>query len=435
MTSVSHSAKQLNCKLGGYFQSIEKVNGKGIGYYLARLGIAALIISAIALPSGSVYGVPVKYIAYISSFIGVVSQWISGRKIDVRVILIFILIGLFVSFYVLIGAINAATPFGYVLIEATGVFTAVTIVLIAISAKSVGVVTDEELIKFAFYGALIFATWKVMVVLLLVGRVIQYGDVYYFFLNNLGYRPVSSGIYGGLVRFNFIIYDFVVALFLFVIPGFPRLFKSIPVWVRIAFFIIGVPCLVFAFSRLLFVLVLILWFYLFVFKANFKAKFAISSLAMAVIMVSLPWLEGVVEQRFNNVSSVHSDNIRTEQISALLDTWSNSPVIGGGFGFYAKSLIRDPVNPFNYEVQWVGFLTKFGILGVLFLIGLVLILFAYLLKEKRTLDNYALAFILLVFIGGGFTNQYLVSSPSGVFYLALLVMASILRRSSLSSVV
>ena len=118
-----------------------------------------------------------------------------------------------------------------------------------------------------------------------------------------------------------------------------------------------------------------------------------------------------------------------------MDEWAESPLIGGGFGHYAASYIRDPAVPFSYEVQWVGFMAKLGSLGVSVLIGFVALLFSAVLHGPRTRDHYALAFCLAVFVLGGFTNQYLVSSASGVFYSLNIFVSSILRRAALTNAV
>lgn len=400
------------------------------GGLLLRIGFAALIISSLALPSGSLFGVPIKHLSYLLCVISLFWYWMKGGKINSGVLVLFFLISAFVIFYTLIGLFNSVAYFPHIILEGTGFFTAVTLVLLVAAATEMQAISSEDLLSYAFYGALIFSMWKVAVVLALVFRIVYYPDVYAFFIANIGYKPVASGIFGGLVRFNFIIYDFVVAFFLFLIPAYPRAFSKVPVYARIVFMAFGTACLVFAFSRLLFALVALLWGYVFLVKISFRSKLIVIFLALLAFTVSLPWLEGAYEQRFNHVQSARSDDIRFEQVSALLGAWSSSPIIGGGLGFYAKDLIRDPNAPFSYEVQWIGFLAKFGMFGIFFLMSLFVLLFSKLLERGRTIDHYLLSFVLACFVLGGFTNQYLVSSASGVFYSIHLLMSSILRRAS-----
>lgn len=398
-------------------------------FSILKLSAASLVFFSLALPSGNFAGIPFKYVAYSSCLLFFVFGWIRGSyTVDRRLISLFVAVSAFVAFYILLGSIESATPFGFVLMEGVGVFSAITIVIILMAIRAAGAVREEDLILYAFYGAFVFAIWKVAVVLLLVSGAVSYPDVYLFFIQYVGYRPVTSGIYGGLVRFNLIIYDFVVAFFLFLVPAFPRIFKRVPLYFRVAFVFVGLACLVFAFSRLLFGIVALLWCYVFVFKAATIRKIVIGLIVAATVVVASPWLSGVLEQRYQAAGSSRSDEIRVNQISALLDTWSHAPLIGGGFGYYSKSLIRDPSVPFSYEVQWVGFLAKLGILGVTFLLGLVGLLFFVILGVGRTPDHFVLAFVLAAFVLGGFTNQYLVSSASGIFYTVQLIVSAMLRR-------
>lgn len=396
-----------------------------------KISAAALIFFSLALPSGSILGIPLKHIAYLACFLSLIITWSKNRsKIEPAIILLFLLISSFVAFFILLGSFQGTSEFNYVILEGTGVFTAVTIVLILISAISTNEVTDKDLVKFTFFGALAFALWKVTIVLLLVSGFIKYQDVYYFFTEYAGYRPVSSGIFGGLVRFNFIIYDFVVAVFLYLIPAHPKLFNNISKPTRIIFLFVGLLCLIFAFSRLLFLLVTVLWAHLFFFKLTFGKKLVALTLSMVVLVPASPWISGAIEQRFSGVHSEKSDDIRSDQIVALINTWSESPVIGGGFGHYSKKLIRDQNAPFSYEVQWIGFLAKLGIVGVGFLVFFITLLYYKVLTPFYSGDQLLLAAILTVFVLGGFTNQYLVSSASGVFYSLIFFASSYLKRTS-----
>jgi len=115
---------------------------------------------------------------------------------------------------------------------------------------------------------------------------------------------------------------------------------------------------------------------------------------------------------------------------ALIDTWQNTPILGGGFGHYAKNFVRQT---FLYEVQWVVFLAKFGIIGFSFLLLLLFLLFYKILSGKKSLDHYVLAFALLWYILGGFTNPIIVNSTAAVIYVLPVITASKLREELIQS--
>jgi len=405
----------------------------GTSRFLA-FSLGALLFFSVALPSGSLFGVPFKHVAYLSTLTSLIVLWRQGYiKIDGGILLVFVLFCCFTIFYVLIGSFQAATPFGFVLKEASGMFTAVSVVLIVIACISSGSVSNETVVKYSFYGALVFATWKVAVVLGLVSGVLSFDQVYNFILNQAGYRIVSSGIFGGLVRINLIIYDFLVTFILVFMVVSPGCFSNISRVSRVVFFFVGIACVVFAFSRLLFGLLLLGWLFSFLFRMSFRTKILVIFCVVLVVSISSEWLTGAFEQRFRSAGSAASDDIRSEQIVALIDVWADSPLIGQGFGAYSKSVIRDPSVPYSYEVQWIGFLAKIGSIGVGFLIVMVGYLYWKILAGVRLKEHYVLFLTLSAFVIGGFTNQYLVSSASGVVYCLHIVFAVLLRKNELET--
>lgn len=402
--------------------------GGGVGQFIS-ISLGFLLLFSAALPSGALFGVPFKHAAYVATLVMITLAWWRGEMaINSGLLVVLFLFCCYISFYVLIGSFQAVTPFPYVVKEASGMFTAVTVVLLAIVATDSGKVSYTTIVSYSFYGALIFATWKVLVVLGLVLRVLSFDQVYDFILNQAGYRIVSSGIFGGLVRINLIIYDYLVVFFLIFMVVAPRCFSSISKVSKISFFFVGLACVVFAFSRLLFGLLFIGWFFSFVYNLKFRGKLIAIFAVLLVLVLSAEWLAGAFDQRFRSSGSAVSDDIRVEQIAALLDEWSDSPLIGKGFGAYSKNVIRDPSVPYSYEVQWVGFLAKLGSVGVLFLVFLLGYIYWIVLKSERFKEHYILLLTLSMFVIGGFTNQYLVSSASGVIYCLHIVCAEMIRQ-------
>jgi hypothetical protein len=197
---------------------------------------------------------------------------------------------------------------------------------------------------------------------------------------------------------------------------------------RWLFAVIGSMCLLFAFSRLLFGIVAIGLAVGFMFRLNWSGKVIVALVIGLAITASLPWLQGAIEQRFSSVHAAQSDEVRGAQIIALVEEWSRSPLIGNGFGTYAHSLVRDSVALYSYEVQWVGFLAKLGLLGIGVLAAMVVMLFRAVMAGGLSIERCMLGMILAAFVLGGFTNQYLVSSASGIVYSLMLVVAGMLPQ-------
>lgn len=395
---------------------------------MVRFAVAMLIFVSLALPSGSLFGIPVKYLAFGLTVLSLLTLWVRQRVALPRwLVTAGIMLTAFVLFYVLVGLLHATAGPPFIIKEATGFFTTVTIVLFVLAGRSQGVFDDRDIVTWAFYGALVFAIWKSSIVFGLVSRVLSYDQVSAFFMEQAGYRLVSSGIFGGWVRINLIIYDFVVTFMLFLVPTYPALFARVPRLLRWLFVFFGFACVVFAFSRLLFGVAAALALFAYVFRFGRTAKMLVGIAALCVATAAAPWIQGAFEQRFKSSGNEASDQLRTAQIDALASAWSDNPLLGGGFGYYSRDMVRDPAAPYNYEVQWMGFLAKLGVIGIAILSLLIGAIYLNLFRAPVVAEHYVIAFALSCFVFGGFTNQYLVTSGSGVFYCLVLALGEYFR--------
>jgi hypothetical protein len=401
---------------------------------LVPVALAALVMASIILPTGTMFGIPFKHAAYFATLFALLAAWMTGSiRVSAQWLAGFALFLAFVLAFSLLGFTDAATPPGLVIQESTGLFTAISIVLLVHLSVSSGQVTPEQFVSYVVWGALGFAVWKVLIVLGLVAHLLSYPVVHQFFLEQTGYRLVSSGIFGGLVRINLIIYDFLVTALLIVMMVIPKSMSGVPRVVRWSFVVFGSMCVLFAFSRLLFGILAIGLAIGYVFKLTWSQKLVVGMLVAGAVVAALPWLVGAFDQRFQSVHSVVSDDIRTAQITALLNQWGTSPLIGSGFGTHARELVRDPLSMYSYEVQWIGFLSKLGLIGIAVLAVMVLMLLRAVMSGGLSVERCLLGGILVAFVLGGFTNQYLVSSASGVVYSLHLVVAGMLTRDRVKS--
>jgi len=397
---------------------------------LAKVSFISLIISSLLFPTGTFADIPVKHITYLACVTTLFACWFKGARIEKAYLSLFVACILFVVFYSLVGSLHSKAPFYFVFTEAQLFIATMTVVLFILMAKSCKIIEDEEIVLSAFYGVFFFALWKFIAILLLHLNIISFGSLMHFFEKYAGYPPVTSGIPGGYIRLAFISQDFATALFLFLIPAYPKMFSKVPRFLRIAFMLTGVVAVLFSYSRYYFGFLLILWFYIFLFKFSFMKRLLACATVSVILLLSLPWLIDVFNARFMSDIAKESDNIRHLQIAALLNAWEDLPILGGGLGYYSKEYVR---SMFIYEVQWISFLAKFGMIGGAFLFFLISLLFYKILSGKKSLDHYVLAFTLFCFLLGGFTNPFLVNSTSAMFYVLPLIVASILRKELLES--
>lgn len=135
-------------------------------------------------------------------------------------------------------------------------------------------------------------------------------------------------------------------------------------------------------------------------------------LIVIAIISTYKWLGKVLEFEYPLVSvymtflsafdfSSGGGAIRAAQISALIDGWRNSPIIGYGINSYADNYIRSSSTPWSYEMVYIALLFQAGIIGVLIFFTFVLFILKRLYNRidlRQPLTNSYFFGILVGFI-------------------------------------
>ena len=134
--------------------------------------------------------------------------------------------------------------------------------------------------------------------------------------------------------------------------------------------------------------------------------------------LSVPAVWGILALRFASNVVSDSDAPRVTQITALKTFFWNAPLLGHGWGTFPRDCIRSELLPYTYEVELLALLGQIGILGVTTLLLLAVWYFKPLFKWRDSGALYRMALICLVviFILGGLTNPMLLTSISSVSY-------------------
>lgn len=131
------------------------------------------------------------------------------------------------------------------------------------------------------------------------------------------------------------------------------------------------------------------------------------------------YIYNVVQLRFSENLINVSDNERYIQFEYLLSWIYDAPIIGHGFGSYPKSLIRDELLPYSYELQIMALFGQTGIIGVL----CIIIIFLYYYRNILQLFEYnkskasSILILLIMLVSAGFFNPILFSSAASIFYV------------------
>ncbi|MBB5063620.1 O-antigen ligase [Granulicella mallensis] len=149
-----------------------------------------------------------------------------------------------------------------------------------------------------------------------------------------------------------------------------------------------------------------------------------SALGLSVLL-SLPFLIDLYQLRFSADLAGGSDDIRVEQIRALVPFFQDSPLWGHGFGSFTHQVIRSDDNPYTYEVQLLALLGQLGIVGMLLLALLTAFYYRTLWwkSQVRTLERVSILLLLMAWIAGGLSNPIVFLPIAGINFAALRLLA------------
>lgn len=187
---------------------------------------------------------------------------------------------------------------------------------------------------------------------------------------------------------------------------------------------------------------------LFVYKGKWKKDFLIYVpivvLLLFGVLTYLTNLSGIdLGEQFSKAFGLveydsDSDGVRIQQFKALMDKFMESPILGNGIGSYAERCIRNDEFLYAYELTYVGYLMKFGLLGFLLIFGTyaAMILRLYR-KNKEDLQFHAVLGGTISLLLINITNPYV--NVSLLIFLTIVFVwnqkSTVVRRRSTPSYV
>jgi hypothetical protein len=238
-----------------------------------------------------------------------------------------------------------------------------------------------------------------------------------FGLSFLGGIVQGGGISFWLYRIQTINDSLCFFLMFFMLIG-RRIGIRIPRTIAFIYFFFGCADILTAYSRYLFAIGGIL---LAVYSMLSKKRIYIIGSVCALFIIGFMLFDfspitDVIAFRFNGDYTARSDQERDTQIRDLVNAWSISPFLGNGIGAYVADNIRNSNRPYMYEVQWISFLMKFGLTGMGVLVIYCLVFFRFLQGQVETKFGIFLTLMYALFLAGGITNPYLLSTASGLLF-------------------
>jgi len=168
----------------------------------------------------------------------------------------------------------------------------------------------------------------------------------------------------------------------------------------------------------------------FITLASLKTKLVGFSACVVLIVVVLSYGLGVTEtSRIFDIQSVlKPDSARYIQAMSLLESLEGSEIFGSGFGASA-TVVRSESASFSYELTYIALLMKTGLLGIIYVTGL-LYLIHYSINNSirhrmiKVSSNSSVYVSLLFFFMLTFTNPYLFTIHGLTLFVCLIVAAS-----------
>lgn len=381
--------------------------------FVARL-LQALLLIAVCLPTGSIFGLNVKIPAFglfsLALALYIVtrsSKWITTDE--------FIFLALFtgaLAFWGLVAIFRGQSQTSQVFLQLKDIGSTVILAWLCLFFLRRNLLRPEDVIKPIVYGIVALAVMKIaLIAVTLVLKI----DPIQLLGNVFGDDALVGGsIAFGLSRIEFssdILGSFV--LFALLCPSVSGVrFRRI----TIAFFaLVLLASGLLAFARYI-------WFleaFAIVAATIIEGRFKLLVLgAFAMIGVAYFYyqeLQPVFEERFFSDQVSDSDLIRMEQSKALVSAIETRPFLGKGLGAHVNAVIRNSEDQYSYELQWLSLTMQFGFAG---LVAILLMIFASardLLASHHPAKFWLLAlFILWLF--SGWTNPHLTSSFAGATF-------------------
>lgn len=301
-------------------------------------------------------------------------------------------------------------------------------VMMTLNLVSQGLTTHQKILKLIIYANFIYSVIKLLIVVLHLAGVVNMFRV----LELIGIRYMSMAmLQGNLSRLQTSVDIITPFLLLFVLQA-KHLHLGLSRRFTYFYLIVSIPAIFLSFSRFLygvaFVSVLLYWCTL-NFTGLMRVLFLTIILAISTLAyVGIDKVQILIYERFFSYDNKMSDQVRVEQINALMDELETVPVLGKGLGGYVEGLVRDGAIQHSYEVQWVAFMMQFGILGMSFLMLPVLFIAYKLFLPPFTRVKFGFLGLFFVWLLSGFTNPFLISLTSGIIYAMFLLAGDILNR-------
>lgn len=390
-----------------------------------------MLISGLMVPSDGGHGfLSIKSLSFVGSVLGIMMYQLIrfyASWNQLKIIIFMIGSAGFLGMWSFISVIGEQTPAASLIDQVKIFWLTLSVIAITLFLFYEKLLTYQNFLKTLIYANLAYSSSKLIFVILHLIGVINMWDI----LDAIGLRYMRMGILGDLSRFQTSVDIITPFLLLFILQS-DRLGLTFSRPFKIFYIVVSIFSIFLSFSRfLIFIGALSLCLHAMTLtgKAILKSfAIAIAILILAVMWIGVDNVYSMIEMRLYSHLNKDSDATRVNQTNALLEEFAYSPLFGKGLGSYAEKNIRDPVNLYSYEVQWVAFLMQFGIFGLFIILAALSAIAVPFLKGPFSRTRLAFLFLFGLWLFSGFTNPFLISLTSGIIYALFMLTGLELNR-------
>lgn len=388
-----------------------------------------LFVIGLLLPSDGTHGIlSPKSLAFLLASASIAALILIKQAFKISHLLLGVFICLYLAFiiaWMIIGAANPVTQWSGSVDQAKLFLITLSVPLFTAYLKLENFIDCRYLIRIIILSNFAYCLAKLILISLHVLGILDVWNL----LGSTGFKVMSMKIFSNLERLQTSVDISTPFIFMFVLFS-NRLGVALSPKIRGIYLAVATISNFFTFSRFL-LFIQAAAFCLYILSLNtrqFLRVLAVATtlIAISVISIGLDNASASIDQRFFSSANARSDDMRVDQIHAMLDHYNESPYLGAGMGAHAPKLIRSPIQFHIYEVQWVSFLMQFGLLGILFLFLMLLTLAAPLLTPPFSRTKFAFLALFGLWILSGFTNPFLISLQSGIIYALFLLAGWVL---------
>jgi hypothetical protein len=383
---------------------------------LLILSYQLLIFFSMLLPSGSIFHINIKFILFIVFFI-IFFTYLVCENINIKLsyVISFLFIITLLLFWSLVFIINGFSDLSILSGELKDFFVTIVIVFISYFLLINNIIGFDDIIYTIVYAVFLLITISTLLIILIVYFGLSFESTFGFIKNLFDVYMMTFDITDNLKRVqlpNYIVIPFVV-YFIFYSD---ELNIHFPHYIKYLFILFSLFVIFLTFSRFIWAATLVFIITALLCKRRIFILLLILLGFLILFYYEHSFLTGVIQSRFFSKAVELSDNIRTLQFDSLINSFYDHYLIGNGIGSYARDYVRGEKYPYSYELQWISFLMKFGVIGMVILLLYILLFLKLCLTNVNRHKGYLLIGITLYFLGG-FTNPYLLTSYAACFYI------------------